>query len=284
VGKVVKLGPNVTGRKVGDRVGIKWVSAVCGSCDPCLSGMDGLCRNGKISGYYTPGTFQQYVLGPADYVTAIPDNLPDEQAAPMLCAGVTTYTAIKRSRCEAGQWLAICGAGGGLGHIAVQLAARGFGYRVIGIDVGSKKELVMSCGAEQFVDATAFEGDKIGEEVKRLTGGQGAKGAIVVHADNDAYASAIDMLSFGGTLVCVGIPDGTPVPIKTVVPARMVFQMLTVTSTAVGNRREAKEVLEMAARGIVKTKVEVRKMDQLKQTFEDMNNRKLQGRVVLDLA
>lgn len=75
-------------RKVGDRVGIKWIAAACGSCAACLNGNDGVCFNQKISGYYTPGTFQQYVVGPANYVTPIPENLDSAMAAPMLCAGM----------------------------------------------------------------------------------------------------------------------------------------------------------------------------------------------------
>ena len=90
VGEIVKMGPGTekSERKVGDRVGIKSISAACGSCAACLNGNDGVCFNQKISGYYTPGTFQQYVLGPADYVTPIPENLDSAMAAPMLCAGM----------------------------------------------------------------------------------------------------------------------------------------------------------------------------------------------------
>lgn len=99
VGKVVSLGPGaeISGVKVGDRVGIKWMSGVCGNCMACLSGRDACCATGKISGYYTPGTFQQYALGPANYVTPIPDGLSSEMAAPLLCGGVTVYSALKKS-------------------------------------------------------------------------------------------------------------------------------------------------------------------------------------------
>ena len=140
------MGPGTenSARKVGDRVGIKWISAACGSCAACLNGNDGVCFNQKISGYYTPGTvsnvtpwwssssktdsnlqFQQYVLGPADYVTPIPEGLDSAMAAPMLCAGVTVYSALRKSGAKSGDWVAIMGAGGGLGHIACQIAARG---------------------------------------------------------------------------------------------------------------------------------------------------------------
>jgi propanol-preferring alcohol dehydrogenase len=87
VGEVVALGEGVTTRAIGDRVGIKWISSACTTCTACLEGHDGVCFNQQISGYFTPGTYQQYALGPADYVTPIPDSLSSEVAAPMLCAG-----------------------------------------------------------------------------------------------------------------------------------------------------------------------------------------------------
>lgn len=98
VGDIVAFGPNTeqSGLKLGDRVGIKWMARVCGSCFPCLAGRDGCCSNGTISGYGEPGTFQQYALAPADYVTRIPDKLKSELAAPMLCGGITVYAALKK--------------------------------------------------------------------------------------------------------------------------------------------------------------------------------------------
>ena len=105
----------------------------------------------KISGYYTPGTFQQYVLGPANYVTPIPEGLDSAAAAPMLCAGVTVYSALRKTNAEAGNWVVLLGAGGGLGHLAVQFSARGIGHRVIGIDHSSKKDVVLDSGAEHFI-------------------------------------------------------------------------------------------------------------------------------------
>lgn len=99
VGKVVAFGPGTesSGLKIGDRVGIKWMASVCGNCLPCMSGRDACCLSGKISGFYTPGTFQQYALGPAHYVTPIPDGVPSDLAAPLLCGGVTVYAALKKS-------------------------------------------------------------------------------------------------------------------------------------------------------------------------------------------
>lgn len=119
VGRVVKFGPGVESGTIelGDRVGVKWVNGICGSCPACLGGHDGLCFDQRISGYYTPGTFQQYVVGPASYMTPIPKNLPSDLAAPMLCAGVTAYSALRKSGAKSGDWVVLLGAGGGVSTI-----------------------------------------------------------------------------------------------------------------------------------------------------------------------
>ncbi|PYH93472.1 GroES-like protein [Aspergillus ellipticus CBS 707.79] len=290
VGRVVKLGPGTetSGVKLGDRVGIKWISSACGTCEPCQAGAEGLCFTQQVSGYFTPGTFQQYALGPANYVTPIPDGLPSDEAAPMLCAGVTVYSALKRSNARPGHWVVISGAGGGLGHLAVQLASRGMGFRVIGIDHGSKEELVKASGAEHFVDITKFPaGDKgaaISAHVKSLAGGLGAHAVIVCTASNAAYAQALPLLRFNGTLVCVGLPENEPQAIATAFPTNLIANHITITGSAVGSRREAIETLEFAARGIIKAHFRTEKMEALTGVFEEIHNGTLQGRVVLDLS
>ncbi|KAL7773461.1 hypothetical protein CFE70_003425 [Pyrenophora teres f. teres 0-1] len=265
VGKIVKMGPGMENAavKVGDRVGIKWMA-------------------GKISGYYTPGTFQQYVLSPANYVTPIPDGLDSAAAAPLLCAGVTVYSALRKANAESGKWVVISGAGGGLGHLAVQFSARGIGHRVIGIDHSSKKDIVMESGAEHFV---AVDGtDDVVGAVAALTNGLGAHAVVVCTANNKAYGQGLDMLRFGGRLVCVGIPEGDALPISSASPGIMVAKSLQIVGSAVGSRNEAIETMDFAARGILKTHFRVEKMDKLTHVFEEMHAGKLQGRVVIDLS
>ncbi|KAF2760480.1 GroES-like protein [Pseudovirgaria hyperparasitica] len=284
VGTVVAMGPGteLSAIKVGQRVGIKWISATCGSCFPCLEGHDGVCFNQKVSGYYTPGTFQQYAIGPANYVTPIPDGLDSADAAPMLCAGVTSYSALRKSGALSGQFVVLLGAGGGLGHLAAQLSSKGMAHRVIGVDSKSKKDLVLSSGAEHFI--ALEDTPDIPEAVKKLTGGLGAHAVLVLTAANPAYASAVDMLRFGGRLVCVGIPEGEPVPIKGALPQILVAKALSIVGVAVGDRKEAIECLDLAARGIVKVHYRTEKMDKLTEVFEQMHKGELQGRVVLDLS
>ena len=249
----------------------------------CLEGADALCSSAKVSGYYTPGTFQQYCIGPVNYVTPIPDGLESADAAPMLCAGVTTYAALRRSKAKSGQWVVIAGAGGGLGHIAVQLASKGMALRVIGIDTGPKEKLVMECGAEHFVDLTKHDDKSIADDVLKLTGGLGASAVIVCTASNKAYAQSLDFLRFGGTMVCVGMPEGAPEPIAKCYPQALVFKQANIAAVAVGNRRDAIECLDFAARGIVKTHFRTEKMDKLTEVFQEMKEGKLIGRVVIDM-
>ncbi|KIM92603.1 hypothetical protein OIDMADRAFT_139366 [Oidiodendron maius Zn] len=285
VGEVVKIGPGVPeGRvKIGSRVGVKWVAKVCNNCAACLEQADGVCFGRSISGYFTPGTFQQYVAGPADYVTPIPDGLSSADAAPMLCAGVTMYAALQKSNAIGGDWVAISGAGGGLGHIGVQIAARGLGLRVIGIDHGSKEELVKESGAELFLDITKFDPSSMVREVQASTDGLGCHAVIVCTASNKAYEQSLELLRFGGTVVCVGVPEGVSIPIASAKPAHLISSQLNIVAVSVGNRKDAKAVLDMAARGIVKTKYTVESLDNLTDVFERMSKGQLQGRVVINL-
>lgn len=224
---------------------------------------------------------QQYVVGPATYVTPIPEGLPSDAAAPMLCAGVTVYSALKKSGAQAGEWVVLLGAGGGLGHLAIQIASRGMGLRVIGIDAGSKKDLVMECGAEVFIDHTQGKAE---EEVKKATDGLGAQAVLVLTAANAAYAMGMQLLKFGGTLVVVGLPEGELKPIATAFPQFIVARAQRIVGVAVGNRKEAIETLQFAERGIVKTHFKTVKMNELTRVFEEMDRGELKGRMVLDLS
>ncbi|KAJ5395116.1 uncharacterized protein N7487_009419 [Penicillium crustosum] len=273
VGRVVKLGSGTgsSGIKIGDRVGVKWVASACGNCEPCQKQSDSLCFNQKVSGYYTPGTFQQYVLGPANYVTRIPDEVESAQVAPLLCAGLTAYSALKRSMTA-----------------PVQIASKGMGFRVIGIDQGQKAELVKNSGAEHFVDISQFPTDDngvaISNLVKSLTGGLGPHTVIVCTAANSAYSQGVQFLRFGGTLVCVGLPAGEQKPIASASPGGLIAKQLKIMGSAVGNRVDAVEVLDLAARGVVHVHIQTVPMEGLSQIFQDMKAGSLMGRAVIDLS
>lgn len=235
--------------------------------------------NFRLTSYYTPGTFAEYVLSPANYVTPIPEKLASADAAPMLCAGLTSYSALRKCKAKSGEWVVISGAGGGLGHLAVQIAAHAMAYRVIGIAHGSKEVFVKDCGADVFIDITNFSDKAIAKEVKRVTGGLGASAVILCAGSNKAYGQDLPMLSFGGVLVCVGMPEGQTVPISTACPGTIAAANAHIIGSTIGSQMEAIEVLDFAARGIVKTRIRVEKIDKLEEVFRQMHDRTLEGRM-----
>ncbi|KAF7552066.1 hypothetical protein G7Z17_g4585 [Cylindrodendrum hubeiense] len=285
VGTIVQMGDgsDMYGFGMGDRVGVKWLRETCGTCAYCLAGDDGLCAKQSASGLFQPGTFQQYVTAPARYLTPIPAKLSSEVAAPMLCAGMTSYAALRKSNAKPGNWMVVLGAGGGVGHLVTQLAAKAFGQRVIGIDQASKEKLVKESGAEVFLDVATQSGDVLAE-VTRHSEGLGAHTVIVCAASNAAYSQGVGFLRPGGTLIGVGMPGGDPTPIATAMPSLIVQKQLKIVGSILGNRQDAIDVLELAARGVVTVHYEIRGLGSLTQTFEDLESGALTGRAVLDLC
>ena len=154
-GIVVKVHDSVKDLwRLGDRAGIKFIASICGECEACQTGDEVHCPKQLASGMTAPGTFAEYVPTSARYATRIPDGVKDEEAGPIMCGGVTAYTALKKSEVRPGQWIVIPGSGGGLGHFAIQYA-KAMGMRIIGIDGGDeKKELSLRLGAEHYIDFT----------------------------------------------------------------------------------------------------------------------------------
>ena len=205
-GIVATVGSSVRDIQIGDHVGIKWLNGSCGSCEFCMQSFEPNCPYALLSGYTVDGSFQQYCIGKAVHVARIPKNIDLAEAASILCAGITVYKALKESGARPGQWVALPGAGGGLGHLAVQYA-NSMGLRVVAIDTGSeKKTLVQELGAEAFVDFRTSK-DMIGE-VKMVTGG-GPHAVIVVSANSKSYSDALKMVRTKGTVVAVGLPANT---------------------------------------------------------------------------
>ncbi len=270
-GYVSALGAGVTSLKEGDRVGVPWLHSACGACDPCLTGWETLCPAQQNTGYSVNGAFAEYVVAPAAYVGRIPDKLGFADAAPILCAGVTTYKGLKETEVRPGQWVVVSGIGG-LGHVAVQYA-RAMGMHVVAVDIGSDKlALARSFGAEITLDGR--RGDP-GAEVQRLIGG--AHGALVTAVSPVAFRQAVGMLRSGGTCVLVGLPPGEfPTPIFDVVSKR-----LTLRGSIVGTRMDLKEALEIAADGAVQPTIELQPLSAVNEALARMKEGNLRGRVVL---
>ena len=273
-GFVAALGQGVKHLKEGDRVGIAWLHSACGYCEFCLTGWETLCLAQQNSGYSVNGSFAQYALGQADYLGRIPDKLSFIDAAPILCAGVTTYKGLKETKARPGEWVVISGVGG-LGHVAVQYA-KAMGLQVAAIDIGPEKmELARSLGAEVTVDAKQEDPVQV---IQKQIGG--AHGVLVTAVSLPAFKQAIGMLRRGGTCVLNGLPPGEfPVSIFD-----LVLHGQTVLGSIVGTRKDLEEALQFAADGKVKATIETQPLESINDIFGRLKQGKVNGRIVLDIA
>ncbi|PIC64119.1 alcohol dehydrogenase AdhP [Sporosarcina sp. P13] len=271
VGVVEAIGPNVTSVKVGDRVGIPWLYSACGECDYCLEGKETLCHAQENGGYSVDGGYAEYCLAAADYVAKIPDNLSSVDAAPILCAGVTTYKALKVSEAKPGDWVAIYGIGG-LGHVALQYA-KAMGFNVIAVDIADEKlELAKKLGADITING---KNQDPAEAIQQQVGG--AQAAISVAVAKVPFEQAYRSVKRGGTLVAVGLPnDELPIPIF-----NTVLNAVTVKGSIVGTRIDMKEALDFAARGKVKAQIETAPLSEVNTVLDKMAKGQINGRIVL---
>jgi propanol-preferring alcohol dehydrogenase len=238
----------------------------------------------KASGFFHPGTFQQYLTASAKCVTPIPEGIDPAGAAPLMCAGVSVYAGLKRAHTKAGDWVLVSGGGGGLGHLAIQYA-KAMGARVIAMDVRSKEDFCKEVGAGFFIDFTKFGADEdITAEVKRIVPG-GVKIVLCCVGSRRAYLQAQKFLGPRGALVCLGIPVipvGEPTALFELGPLVMnelniigrricillskhEYELIKFAGMKSGSRQEAKECLDIAASGLVKTRYQLRSMDSLTQ-------------------
>ena len=273
-GNVVALGPGVTHLKEGDRVGVAWLHGACGHCEFCLSGWETLCLEQKNSGYSVNGGFAQYVVAEADYLGRIPSNLSFVDAAPILCAGVTTYKGLKETDTRPGQWVVISGVGG-LGHVAVQYA-KAMGLHVAAVDLGPEKmALAKKLGAEITIDAETQDPPT---EIQKQIGG--AHGVLVTAVSTIAFKQALGMLRRGGTCVLNGLPPGDfPVSIF-----ELVLNGHTIRGSIVGTRTDLEEALQFASEGKVKATIEVLPLTSINDIFDRLKAGKVNGRVVLGIG
>ncbi|KAH9958360.1 GroES-like protein [Lactifluus volemus] len=250
VGDIVAIGAHTVNSpvKIGDRVGVKWLADSCLQCEQCRKGLEQTCSKAKLSGYTVDGTFSQYVVSYVSHVTPIPESLSSQEAASFLCAGVTVYRALKYSQTNPGDWIVIPGAGGGLGHLAVQYAVHAFGLRVIAIDTGAeKRRLCLELGSEKWIDFR--ETKDLVKDIKEAAGGDGPHATLVSAASSSAYEQAVDYLRPGGSLLLVGLPG------KAQIGASIfwtVVKGINMVGSYVGNRQDAREALDIASMGKIR--------------------------------
>ncbi len=270
VGRVVERGAAVTSIRVGERVGVPWVQWTCGQCEFCREGNENLCVRQRITGVTVNGGYAEFAKAPASHVVEIPDALSSEQAAPLLCAGVTVHRALKQARMRAGQRLAVFGVGG-LGHIAVQIA-RASGAEVTAVDISEEKlALAKSLGAVRTLNAATSH------VVKELRGSGGVHVALVTSAAKSAYDTAFYCVRPTGTLLAVGLP-ATDISFP---PILMAAGEIQIKASAVGTREDLREVLAMGAAGAVHCQVTTRPLAEVQEVLGQLSRGEVSGRIAL---
>ena len=275
IGTVTALGANVTAVKMGDRVGVPWLYSACGHCEYCLGARETVCAEAQFGGYTRNGGFAEYIVADPNYVAHIPVNLAARDAAPLICAGITSYKGVKETQARPGEWIVISGIGG-LGHLGVQYA-KAMGLHVCAVDIDDGKlEHAKRLGADALVNAK--QGDPVAA-VKKATGG-GAHGVLITAPSLPAFKQGVGMTRKWGTCVLVGIPPGEfPTPLFDVVA-----NCITIRGSFVGTRQDMAEALAFAVDGKVKADIEIQPLSAINQVFERLQEGAVASRVVLDFT
>ncbi|HET6870421.1 MAG TPA: alcohol dehydrogenase AdhP [Solirubrobacteraceae bacterium] len=271
VGRVVELGPGVTEVAIGDRVAMPWLGYACGTCDHCVSGWETLCLEQENMGYSIDGGFGEYAVAYGRYVVKVPDGIDSFDAAPLTCAGVTTYKAVKVAGTRSSDLVAVFGVGG-LGHLAIQYAAIA-GGRVIAVDVIDEKlELARELGAEFTINATKQD------PVNEIQALGGADQAIALAVSPKAFEQAYGTLRRGGKLVFVALPADNQVTLPIF---ETVLNGITVVGSIVGTRTDLREVFELHAAGKTKVIREIRPLCRVNESIADVEAGRVAARIVL---
>jgi propanol-preferring alcohol dehydrogenase len=261
VGIVEAMGPGLrNGIAEGDRVALPWLGYACGHCRYCEAGWETLCESQLNMGYFLDGSYAEYVKGHARHVVKVPDGIRPEEAAPLTCAGVTTYKAVKVSGARPASLVAVWGIGG-LGHMALQYA-RAFGATVVAVDVHDEKlEVARELGAEHTINAAE-------QDVVAAIGELGgADAAIVTAATPVAFRQAFDSMARGGTLVFVGLPADNDMHLPIF---ETVLKGITIRGSIVGTHLDLEEVFKLHVEGRTRVLYETRTLDQVNDAFGEV--------------
>ena len=275
IGIVTALGAGVSAVKEGDRVGVPWLYSACGHCEYCLAAREPVCAEAQFGGYTKNGGFAEYIVADPNYVARIPAGLAARAAAPLICAGLTSYKGIKETQARPGEWVVISGVGG-LGHLGVQYA-KAMGLQVCAVDIDDGKLAhAKKLGADALVNAK--QGDPVIEVIK-ATGG-GAHGVLITAPSLPAFKQGVGMTRKWGTCVLVGIPPGEfPTPLFDVVA-----NCITIRGSFVGSRRDMAEALAFAANGKVKADIELQPLSAINSVLQRLKTGDVPSRVVLEFA
>ena len=271
IGLVDAVGADVPQWKVGQRVGVGWYGGHCGRCEPCRRGDLVACQNALIPGVTYDGGYADYIVVPSHAPAAVPDSLKSADAAPLLCAGITTFNALRNTSAKPPDTVAILGLGG-LGHLGVQFAAK-MGFNTVAIARGADKEkFARDLGARHYIDNTT---QSVAEELTKLGG---ARVILSTVTDADAMTAAIGGLGYRGEFVLLGVTD-KPVKVDTI---PMILQRKSVHGWPSGTSIESEDTLKFSEMMGVLPMIEKYPLDKAPEAYARMMSGKAKFRVVLE--
>jgi len=272
VGTIDELGAGVSGWKQEQRIGVGWHGGHDGTCLACQRGDFRNCRNLKVPGISYDGGYEQYMVAPVEALTAMPESLSDVEAAPLLCAGITTYNALRHSGAMPGDLVAVLGIGG-LGHLGIQFANK-FGYKVAAIGRGSESAtLAKKLGASVYID------NKVTNAAEALQKLGGAQVILATAPNSKAMTEVIDGLAPNGNLMVIGV---TADPIE-VTPAQLVNGSKSIQGWASGTPADAQDTLRFAELTGVRPMIETYPLEKAAEAYARMMSGQAQFRVVLTM-
>jgi D-arabinose 1-dehydrogenase-like Zn-dependent alcohol dehydrogenase len=272
-GRIDAVGADVTNWKPGQRVGVGWHGGHDFTCDDCRRGDFVNCRSEKITGISFDGGYQEYMTAPAEAVAAIPEEIPAAEAAPLLCAGITVFNALRNSGARAGDLVAVQGIGG-LGHLGIQYA-RQMGFRTFAIGRGQdKEELARKLGAAHYVDTAAVD------PVTELQKFGGAHVILATAPDSKAMSTLVNGLSARGKLLVVGAGSD---PI-TVTPIQLISGSKTIQGWASGTAKDSEDTMQFSALSGVRPMIEKFPLERAAEAYQQMISGKARFRVVLTVG
>jgi len=271
-GVIDAIGDGVERWKVGQRAGVGWHGGHCTHCLPCRRGTFNRCEQLKVPGLVYDGGYSEYMITPAQGLAAIPDTLTSQEAAPLLCAGLTTFNSLRRTGALAGDLVAVQGLGG-LGHLGVQFASK-MGFETVAVGRGRDKEQEMRAfGAHHYIDA---EAEKPAEALQKLGG---AKTILATGFDSKAMAALVDGLGVDGTLITIGA-DMNPMEVS---PLQLISKTRSMRGWSSGVSADSEDTLRFCAITGVRPRIETFPLAQAPAAFGRMMSGKARYRVVLTM-
>jgi D-arabinose 1-dehydrogenase-like Zn-dependent alcohol dehydrogenase len=273
VGSVDAIGLGVTDVDEGERVGVGWHGGYCGHCEACRRGDFFACRSGRVTGLTQDGGYADYMIAHSSAIAHLPDGLAAVEAGPLVCAGVTTFNALRNSGARAGDTVAILGIGG-LGHLGVQFAAK-MGFRTLAIARGSAKEaLARELGAQQYIDSQAQD---VAAELLKVGG---AKVILATVTDAEAMTATLGGLAVHGKLLIVGAPhEALKIPAVLLIGGRR-----SIMGWYSGTAIDSQDTLQFSLLAGVKAMTEVYPLERAAEAYERMMSGRARFRVVLATA